>query len=300
MNYWYDILCDIIIASNISIIIFVLVKKICLDNMSKPYKIVVFDLDETLGYFTQLSILWDAIQKIIGIQDEDHFFEIVDLYPEFLRPKILHIIKYIKDRRNDGSCDKVMIYTNNNGPSYWARMIANYFDNRVGMKIFDQIIAAFKVHDKKVEICRTSHGKSVSDLFKCTKLPDDTQICFIDDKFHQDMKANNVYYIYVKPYIHSMRFDTMVERYYDHFVPTIKRMDFVRDVTKYMINSKYTHIDKTLQEKEVDEVISKQILLHFDDFFERRKSFERGKSITKKRRIVPMNRTRSKFKKNIQ
>lgn len=245
--------------------------------MSKPFKIVVFDLDETLGSFAQLSILWNALEEILGTQTEDHFFEIVDLYPEFLRPKILNIMRYLKDRRNDGSCDKVMIYTNNNGPRSWARMIANYFNNRIGVKIIDQIIAAFKIHNQIVEICRTSQEKSVSDLFKCTKLPKNTHICFLDDKFHPDMKANNVYYINVKPYFYTMRYDIMAERYYDRFVPAIKRSDFVRNVTEYMQKFRYTHFDKKLDEKAVDEVISKQIMLHLDDFF------ERGKLATRKR-----------------
>ena len=30
----------------------------------KPLKIVVFDLDETLGCFVELGMFWDALEKI--------------------------------------------------------------------------------------------------------------------------------------------------------------------------------------------------------------------------------------------
>jgi FMN phosphatase YigB (HAD superfamily) len=62
-------------------------------------KIVVFDLDETLGYFVQLGILIDVIEEIFNIDMEQNLFnEILDLYPEFLRPNIIKILKYLKQR----------------------------------------------------------------------------------------------------------------------------------------------------------------------------------------------------------
>ena len=84
--------------------------------MTKQCKIVVFDLDETLGSFVELGMFWDAINNTLGKQDSSHFNEILDLYPEFLRPKIIKILKYILDRKSDGTCNKIMIYTNNQGP----------------------------------------------------------------------------------------------------------------------------------------------------------------------------------------
>jgi len=278
MGFFQDMLWWMVVTIAIIIMIFVLVKIFSPNSMSKPHRIVVFDLDETLGSFSELGMFWDAVEEVLGRQGEDHFFEMVDLYPEFLRPKILKIMKYLKDRRNDGSCDKVMIYTNNQGPRSWARMIAHYFDRRAGAQIFDQIIAAFKVRGKVVEVCRTTHGKSVGDLFRCTKLPQDTQICFLDDQFHPDMRADNVYYINVKPYTYSMRFDTMAERYYDRFVPAMDRSVFVKKVVAYMRSFRYTHTEKRIDEKAVDDVISKQIIIHLDEFF------ARGKSATRKRR----------------
>lgn len=289
MKQFLDMLSLIMITVIITIIIFMLVKFFSIDSMSKPHRVVVFDLDETLGSFSELGMFWDALEKILGTQNEDHFFEVVDLYPEFLRPKILRILKYLKDMKKEGLCHKVMIYTNNQGPRTWANMITHYFNEKTGAKIFDHIIAAFKVRGEIVEVSRTSHGKSVSDLIKCTKLPSETQICFLDDQFHPDMRADNVYYINVKPYTYSIRFDTMAYRYYNRFVPAMNKADFIRKILSHMGTYRYTHFDKQLDEKAVDEVISKQIIIHLNNFFMQdkkstRKHRDRTKISTRKHR----------------
>ena len=33
-------------------------------------------------------------------------------------------------------------------------------------------------------MCRTTHEKTYDDLLKCSKLPQDTQVCFVDDIYH--------------------------------------------------------------------------------------------------------------------
>ena len=63
-------------------------------------KIVVFDLDETLGYFMELGMFWDSLTNYIKNNklqipiDQKLFNKILDLYPEFLRPNIIGILKF--------------------------------------------------------------------------------------------------------------------------------------------------------------------------------------------------------------
>ena len=84
-------------------------------------KIVVFDLDETLGNFIELGIFWDALQNFHGHKLPDqHFFDIVDMFPEFLRPNILTILKFLLDKKRNGKCNSLMIYTNN-APTTWPK-----------------------------------------------------------------------------------------------------------------------------------------------------------------------------------
>ena len=51
-------------------------------SMSDNYKIIVFDLDETLGYFQELSYFIDAIENILNTKiTNEHFYDILDRYP---------------------------------------------------------------------------------------------------------------------------------------------------------------------------------------------------------------------------
>ena len=145
-------------------------------------------------------------------------------------------------------------------------MITEYFDSRVGEKVFDQIIAAFRVRGKAVELCRTSHEKSVDDLIRCTKVPRSTQICFLDDQHHPMMEDNNVYYINVKPYTHSMRYEDMANRFYDNTHIDMNKTDFVKKVVEFMKRYSYRITPKSKMEQDVDKVISKQIMFHLEDF----------------------------------
>ena len=69
-------------------------------------KIVVFDLDETLGYFVEFGIFWDTLSTYILKNNKDNkdeptqedFNAILDLYPEFLRPNIINILNYLKNK----------------------------------------------------------------------------------------------------------------------------------------------------------------------------------------------------------
>jgi hypothetical protein len=241
--------------------------------MNCSSNIVVFDLDETLGYFMELGMFWDALKsyiihtntKKITI-DQTLFNKILDLYPEFLRPNIIGILNYLKKKKERNHCHKLMIYTNNQGPVEWAKYIMNYFETKINYKIFDQIIAAFKVQGKQIELCRTTHMKTHSDLIKCTKIPENTHICFLDDVFYPDMSNENIYYINVKPYVHDLDFNEMITRFLNSGVvddPTSCREHILAFMKRY----NYIYVGKTGPAQEVDKVVSKKILQHLHIFF---------------------------------
>ena len=96
----------------------------------KPVKIVVFDLDETIGYFTEISIFWDALEHYYGHNLlNDKFFEMLDVFPEFFRPDIMKILDLLHKKK---SCYKMYIYTNNQGPKSWVNMLSEYMDSKLG------------------------------------------------------------------------------------------------------------------------------------------------------------------------
>ena len=146
-------------------------------------------------------------------------------------------------------------------------MITKYFDYKLKQPTFDRIIAAFKVKGKQVELCRTTHDKSVNDLFRCTQLPENTQICFIDDQYHPLMKNDNVYYINVKSYNYSIDFHIMSTKYFKTIIREGNMDEFVNYITTYMNTSGYQVIEKDETEHNVDKVISKKLLSHLKEFF---------------------------------
>jgi hypothetical protein len=243
--------------------------------MTCSSKIVVFDLDETLGYFMELGMFWDALKAYIKHKqikhsiDQELFNKVLDLYPEFLRPNIINILNYLKKKKEKNHCHKLMIYTNNQGPVEWANYIMKYFEKKINYSIFDQKIGAFKVQGKRVELCRTTHLKTHSDLIKCTKLPKDTQICFLDDVFYPDMNNEKIYYINVKPYIHDLDFNEMISRFLNSDIfgsdhdPTYCREFILMFLKKY----NYIYVGKMNETQNVDKIISKKILQHLHTFF---------------------------------
>ena len=240
-------------------------------------KIVVFDLDETLGYFVEYGIFWDCLNNYLLKENyeltQNDFNETLDLFPEFLRPNIISILNYLKNKKQSKCCNKMMIYTNNQGPQKWAQQIISYFESKINYKLFDQIIAAFKVNGKKIEIHRTSHEKSYNDLIRCTQIPLDAEICFLDDNYFPEMAHKNVYYINIKPYYHDLRFETMIQRLLISnlgkklITEKGNNIDFMNTMMREFKRYNFTVINKDELENEVDKILSKEILTHLQEFF---------------------------------
>jgi hypothetical protein len=271
-------------------------------------KIVVFDLDETLGYFVEFGIFWDCLNRYYSsstqysTQEEaltqEDFNGILDLYPEFLRPNIINILTYLKKKKQLKCCNKIMIYTNNQGPKIWANHLISYFESKLNnFKLFDQIICAFKVNGKRVELCRSSHDKSYNDLIKCTKLPLNAEICFLDDNYFPGMSNKSVYYINIKPYLHDLKFEEVLRRFMDSEIgeKIIKDEDNLNSFEKHMMSEfkayNFKCIEKHEEEYEIDKILGKQIMTHLQTFFNT--SFITGNIRTKKNnRFYRNNKTR--------
>jgi hypothetical protein len=261
-------------------------------------KIVVFDLDETLGYFTEFGIFWDSLTYYLKNKNkttlgQSDFDDILDLFPEFLRPNIINILNYLKTKKESKCCHKMMIYTNNNGPKEWATHILRYFEAKINFKLVDQIIAAFKVNGKHVEICRTTHNKTHNDLIKCTKIPESAEICFLDDTFYPEMSNDNIYYINVKPYYYDLEIEYMIQKFKESKIG-VKLIngdtDFDNVIMGQIKKYRYDYIQKNPKEYELDKIIGKQIINHLHEFFAISK-----KNKTIKNRNKYRNKTLKKF-----
>ena len=122
----------VVILFIITLILLIYISYMYSKTPSKPKKVIVFDMDETLGSFVQLGIfihiLEEHIHRTVTSQEFNLF---MDMFPLYQRPNIINILKYLKKEKQQGHCDKIYIYTNNQGPKSWALLIKQYFEDKI-------------------------------------------------------------------------------------------------------------------------------------------------------------------------
>jgi hypothetical protein len=69
------------------------------------------------------------------------------------------------------------------------------------------------INGKIVEPGRTSQNKTYDDLLRITGISPHSEVCFVDDLNHHDMRHENVLYLNVKPYVKTLSTDEMIRRY---------------------------------------------------------------------------------------
>ena len=173
-------------------------------------KVIVFDFDETIGYFAQFGDLISILENLAGTKlTKSRFFKILDLYPNLWNPSAIEAFNYLKQIKT--SKIKVVIYTNNMGGRDWLLTLIQYIDKKLGKKIFDRVILAYKIGNKQIEKTRTSHDKTYKDLKKAMRLSDKVQILFFDDQLHSIRANSNVKYIHLVPYKYVINRKTMIK-----------------------------------------------------------------------------------------
>ena len=173
-------------------------------------KYVVFDLDETIGYFTELSIIWGCLQTIYKVSGQKAFDELCYLFEkEYFRPGIFSTMNYLYSKSDT---TRVVLYTNNNGSIQWINHIISFLERRSKAPgLFHRIVPGFRPrlsgpHDRR------TFEKTYAEIMRCANIPKNTKIIFFDDVSHPKMLHKNVTYIHVKPYSHSMRSSTIIDK----------------------------------------------------------------------------------------
>lgn len=238
-------------------------------------KCIVFDLDRTLGDFSELYILWKGITLFIKKRSkEDYqqiFNELLDIYPEFLRCGIINILEFIKNKKKRNKLKGLYIYTNNKcSENNWIEYILKYFDYKLNStNLFDKIICAFKINNKIIDI--NGHNKNINYLINCTMMPKNTEICFIDNTYYNEMLNDNVYYIQPLSYNHNLSKNIIISRFLKSYIGNsiISQMKinnfnlFLRD---WFEMNTYNRMKQKTSVSECIE-ITKKLLYHIKEFF---------------------------------
>lgn len=163
-------------------------------------KHIIFDLDETIGYFKQFIFILNIIESYHPI-DYTIFFK---LFEDYFRPTIFNIFEMISSKKKMNHIKYVILYTNNNNNDFVYKVI-DYIHKKVNTILFDHIITYNSNRLHKI--------KSYEDLIHCIPQIKDDVLCFIDDKIHICMKSNlNVSYIKCEKYIYHLSNDVIINR----------------------------------------------------------------------------------------
>ena len=257
---------------------------------------VVFDLDETIGHFWQIGMLWEAIQYFKGNKfKEKDFHKILDLFPNIFRPGIFNVFKFLKDQKMEDPKIKIIIYSNNQGPPAWANMIKRYIEKKINYKLFDKVITAWKVNGIVYNKCRKTNEKTYSEIVRCAKLNKNTQIFFVDDAYHPRMFNGKTDYMHIKKWTFGYNIDDMVNKFLDsRCCKKINKSDIdflTLRIPPYMRKNTYGHIKYTNSEKpkQVDTTLGKKLLTNIKSFLK-----EKNKNSLKKKKRSRRRRTRKR------
>jgi hypothetical protein len=252
------------------------------ENSSNGYnKVIVFDMDETIGQFNELIELLRSI-KIINstnnvafpIDEQTFFNELLDIYPEFIRKGMMHIFEFVRYKKKMNECFKVYMYTNNIYSPILPKNIAKYIDYKLNTTgFFDKIICAFKINGVIIEPLRTTNKKTYSDFINCTMLPKSTEICYIDDSYYENMKNKKIYYIRPYLYYHGITKETIIHRFINSQLfhkytihlsggEIINIKDVLLDLFSHIKNS-----NKTSEDYKNDTIVSQKISYYVKEFF---------------------------------
>lgn len=224
--------------------------------------VIVFDLDETLGSFTDLDILHRNLSKYISFND------LLDRFPEFLRYGIFPILKYIHNEKIKNKCNNVFIYTNNQSQNDIVGLISSYFSNKLRTdNFFNKIIRSFKIGDRNIEIGRTTQNKTHDDFIRCTLLPKKTQICFIDNSYFPEMEKSRVYYIQPLSYHHHLSKEEIMSRLEGISLSSQERDRIYDRLVTFPEATMKNHRDYLEIKKNMDKMVAKKMMYHIRDFF---------------------------------
>ena len=249
-------------------------------------KVITFDLDETLGSFGELYVLWKGVSTLFPSHRQDVLFEkILDLYPEFLRTGILNILSYLYTKKISGECAKVFLYTNNqcygSYNSKWVSYIISYIHKKIcsqKMVLFDKIICAFKINNQIIEPLRTTHNKTYNDFIRCTLLPRTAEICFIDNTYFSKMATNRVYYIQPRSYSHILSHDDIAGRFMKNYSSFGLPYNSYQNIYDWFSNNNLG--SQIFEKRKEDVAVSKKIMYHLKEFFLMSTKSKRTKKIS--------------------
>jgi hypothetical protein len=237
---------------------------------SKGVKTIAFDLDETLGSFGDMYLLWIGIETYVQYTEDPYtlFRELIELYPEFLRHGILPILEFLLHKKKMGECSRIFLYTNNQCKEGWVDHILHYLNEKLGEPLFDKTVCAFKIQNKTTNPSRTTNNKTYADLIRCTMLPKSAEVCFIDNSYYEKMIHDRVYYIQPKSYDHTLSTDEIIDRFISKWTLFTIPLNFESTLYEwFLMNNAIKKSGMNEKQTAIDITVSQKIMYYLKEYF---------------------------------
>ena len=219
-------------------------------------KNIIIDLDKTIGYFDQFSYICNYIEehKLKTEHDVEYIHDNMLISLKYiLRPKIIEILNTILHFKNNNFIKSFILYTNNQN-KYLITKVIKLLKLKLNTNnaIFDYVIIT-KNKTKSYEDIK-NNTNIILNMENKTK-----QLCVIDDKKHDDLLVDNVFYINCEPYVYEYNIDEIfneLKKFYN-----INKNDFIKCYKK-----KYKKYKKKKLSIINHSEISKKILYYINIF----------------------------------
>ena len=205
---------------------------------SRPKRIILFDMDETLGCFIDINIIAKILHKHIHINEVLQIFESTCFRPYFF--EMMDLIVKLKDL---GELDKVVLYTNNTGGYSWPSKIVKYIHSKVG-HVFDEIIYGSYVNPPFNPDRRRKYvHKDIRDVRDILQTDKNTLFLFFDDNIYENMKDPYMTSIVLTPFRCKILFSDTMKAFRKHPLYTIFKRNLIEQNYESTFAGKYMNED---------------------------------------------------------
>ena len=204
-------------------------------------KNIVFDFDQTIGYFEQIIEIIKHTKKTSKLD----IFELFILFPLVFRTNIFDIFNYIVRLKKERKIKTVILYSSNNNDTF-IEYVLSFIHQKLNYTLFDTSISLNQTHTK---------NKNILDLLKYSNglLTKKSSIFFIDDKEHNEMKCIK-YYIKCESYRYV---------YSNKIIQETLKLNNENNITKINEKNKITQSVYSAISKEIISKIRLFVMMNF-------------------------------------
>lgn len=191
-------------------------------------KILVFDLDETIGYFSQMYAIVNKFEEINRIKlNSQEIIQLLEYFHKVFRPGIFTYIAYLVILKKKYK-SLFVLYTNTHLSDKWIMAIVKVINKHANSVFFDKFITL-------KSICRISVAKTLNDLVCCLRISNqEFNYMVLDNVYHHKLNTETCVYKIVKSFVYI--YENKDVWIYLH---TLKSIELSKQVQSNVLNNAF-------------------------------------------------------------